>query len=166
MPIAQETALPLRFVVRYWSSQLPGDARSDGDAPRWRDYSVHPASKLGLHNAMLVVHDRLEILAAHGGAFACALFVVDGEQVEMLSQAAANRLFAVLPRGDVKWLDILPFLPLQPAAESAKALPDGKGATPAATDAALPPRQLTLFPHQHTPYDEQPAAAHTLDIDV
>jgi hypothetical protein len=164
VPIAQEqTASPVKFVVRYWSSQLPSDYREQGGQPRWLDYSVHPASKLGLHNAMLVVHDRLEILAAHGGSFACALFVVQGESAEMLAQEAANRLFAALPRGDVKWLDILPFLPLVPL------LPLPAATDPLAMAAAggLPQaQQLSLFAHQHTPYDDLVEHPHALDIAV
>jgi hypothetical protein len=153
----------MRFIVRYWSSQLPSDYRDEGGQPRWLDYSVHPASKLGLHNAMLVVHDRLEILAAHGGSFACALFVMHGESVEALSQEAANRLFAALPRGDVKWLDILPFLPLQAAIEPG-AIADASALAGAGGEAE--PEQLPLFGHQHTPYDDLNETPHALDIDV
>ncbi|MEI7430858.1 MAG: hypothetical protein WCL27_10410, partial [Betaproteobacteria bacterium] len=65
----------MKFVVRYWSSLLPNDFRERRNAPRWVDYSIHPGSKIGLHNAMLTVHDRCEILQAHNCKFECAVFV-------------------------------------------------------------------------------------------
>ncbi len=143
----------MKFIVRYWSSLLPGDFRAADTSPRWVDYSVHPASKLGLHNALLAVHDRLEILRAHGGQFECAVFVADGAQVERLAQEEANALFSRLPRGEVKWLDIHDFL-----------LPEGDAsvAAKAGSDAA----QLPLFAHVHTRYDELEIKPHSLDVDV
>ncbi|HUX65442.1 hypothetical protein [Sulfuricella sp.] len=50
----------MKFVVRYWSSQLPDYRKPDGE-PHWLDYSLHPATKLGLHNALLTLQDRLQI---------------------------------------------------------------------------------------------------------
>jgi len=147
----------MKFIVRYWSSRLPVEYRGSEGQPRWLDYSVHPASKLGLHNALLAVHDRLEILQAHGGSFDCAVFVVDGENAERLAQEAANRLFASLPRGEVKWLDIgRCLLPPQPAAP------------PSALASAAPPaaQQLPLFAHTHTPYDDLEATPHAFDLDI
>jgi hypothetical protein len=147
----------MKFVVRYWSSRLPVEYRGSEGKPRWLDYSVHPASKLGLHNALLAVHDRLEILEAHGGSFGCAVFVVEDGSAERLSQEAANSLFASLPRGEVKWLDIGRFLlPEHPPAPLS-----------AATDEALPQaQQLPLFAHTHTPYDDLDETPHTFDIDI
>lgn len=161
----------MKFVVRYHSSLLPGVGREaavpghspghppghpSADSPaEWPAYSVHPASKLGLHNAMLVVHDRLEILAMHGGDYDCAVFVEDAGRCERLSQDEANRLFAALPRGEVKWLDIAAFRLPAPAAAAAETLP-GQPV----------PRQLALFPHQHTPYDDLLETPHSFDIDV
>jgi len=147
----------MKFVVRYHSSLLPGagrEASGPADSPGdWPAYSVHPASKLGLHNAMLVVHDRLEILAMHGGDYDCAVFVEDAGRCERLSQDEANRLFAALPRGEVKWLDIAAFrLPAPAAADTLPGQPL--------------PRQLALFPHQHTPYDDLLQTPHSFDIDV
>jgi len=143
----------MKFVVRYHSSLLPGAGREASLPGDWPAYSVHPASKLGLHNAMLVVHDRLEILAMHGGDYDCAVFVEDGGRCERLSQDEANRLFAALPRGEVKWLDIAAFrLPAPAAADVVPGQPL--------------PQQLTLFPHQHTPYDDLLETPHSFDIDV
>ena len=99
---------PMRFVVRYWSSLLPA-AGIGPDTPHWIDYSVHPATRLGLHNALLVVHDRLDILGAHGGKFECAVFVVDGERCERLLPEVAEALFPHLAPGEVKWIDIHEF---------------------------------------------------------
>jgi hypothetical protein len=147
----------MKFIVRYWSSRLPVEYRGTEEQPRWLDYSVHPASKLGLHNALLTVHDRLEILAAHGGSFGCAVFVREGESAEQLSQETANDLFGSLPRGEVKWLDIGHFL-----------LPPLPLPTTSATAGEAQPQalQLTLFPHTHTPYDDLDTAPHTLDVDI
>lgn len=161
----------MKFVVRYHSSLLPGAGReaavpghphgdsrgrsSAGSPGEWPAYSVHPASKLGLHNAMLVVHDRLEILAMHGGDYDCAVFVEEAGRCERLSQDEANRLFAALPRGEVKWLDIAAFRLPPPAATAA-------GAAPVQPS----PQQLALFPHQHTPYDDLVATPHSFNIDV
>lgn len=147
----------MNFTVRYWSSLLPHDYRERRGAPRWLDYSVHPASKLGLHNAMLAVHDRSEIMQAHGCQFECAVFVVDGERVERLSAEAANVLFAALPRGEVKWLEIREFL-----------LPTPPAQTPPAPAASAPPpgEQLPLFAHTHTPYDDLNVVAHAIDINT
>ena len=147
----------MKFVVRSWSSLLPDAYREADGSPRWVDYSVHPASKLGLHNAMLAVHDREEILQAHGGEFGCAVFVVEGENTEQLSQQSANDLFSALPRGEVKWLDIHDFLlPLHPE-ELASSDSDTKA--PVA-------EQLSLFGHTHTPYDDLDITTHSLDVDV
>ena len=147
----------MNFTVRYWSSLLPKDYRERRGTPRWLDYSVHPASKLGLHNAMLAVHDRSEILQAHGCQFECAVFVVDGESVEKLSPEAADGLFAALPRGEVKWLEIREFL-----------LPAPPEQPPAVKAADTAPRgeQLPLFVHTHTPYDDLDETRHVIDIDT
>ena len=149
--------MPMKFIVRYWSSLLPDAYREADGSPRWVDYSVHPASKLGLHNAMLAVHDRDEILQAHGGSFECAVFVVEDEHTEQLSQKVANDLFSALPRGEVKWLDIHEFLlPVSPEETAA----DGSaGEAPVGV-------QLPLFAHVHTPYDDLEITTHSLDVDV
>lgn len=140
----------MKFTVRYWSSLLPAPAC-------WVDYSVHPASKLGLHNALLAVHDRCEILAAHGGQFECAVFVSEGERVEKLTPAAADSLFAALPHGEVKWLDIRAGLPPSPELVSAP---------PAATEPLRQSEQLPLFVHVHTAYDDLDQVRHAIDLDI
>lgn len=149
--------MSIKFVVRYWSSLLPDAYRGGDGTQRWVDYSVHPASKLGLHNAMLAVHDRLEILEAHGGEFDCAVFVVEDEHTEKLSQENANELFSALPRGEVKWLDIHEFV-----------LPQNPEEPAAAETSVEPPvsEQLPLFGHVHTPYDDLDIPPHILDVDA
>ena len=147
----------MNFTVRYWSSLLPHDYRERRGAPRWLDYSVHPASKLGLHNAMLAVHDRSEILQAHGCQFECAVFVVEGESAERLAPETANELFAALPRGEVKWLEIREFLlPVAP----------GQSSLAGADDTSPQGEQLPLFAHTHTPYDDLDETLHAIDIDT
>jgi hypothetical protein len=147
----------MEFSVRYWSSLLPAEHRERRGERRWLDYSVHPASKLGLHNAMLAMHDRSEILEAHGCQFECAVFVVEDGCSEQLSPEAANELFAVLPRGEVKWLDIRQFLLPSP--------PEQVSTAPAPVPTA-DAEQLPLFPHVHTPYDDEAEPPHAIDLDI
>jgi len=147
----------MKFIVRYWSSLLPREYRERRGERRWLDYSIHPASKLGLHNAMLTVHDRSEILQAHGCQFECAVFIVEDERSERLSPETANELFASLPRGEVKWLAIREFL-LPSAPEQAPV---------AAADSASPQgEQLPLFAHVHTAYDDLEQTPHAIDLDI
>lgn len=147
----------MKFAVRYWSSFLPDNFRESDGSHRWVDYSVHPASKLGLHNAMLTAHDRLEILRAHGGQYECAVFVVDDDGAEKLSEETANAMFAALPRGEVKWLDIFDFL--LPARVGSLSLSGQNGGEQNS-------QQLALFDHVHTPYDDLDEKPHGVDVDV
>lgn len=147
--------MPAKFVVRYWCSLLAAGYSPPDAEPHWLDYSIHPASKLGLHNALLAVHDRNEILEAYGAYYECAVFLLVGDKAEKLSAATANTLFAALPHGDIKWLDIRRFLPPPTA-------------TPEAAPAAMSRRaeQLPLFLPPHTPYDDLNELPHFLDIDA
>lgn len=148
----------MKFTVRYWSSLLPEESYARDGSHCWVDYSVHPGSKLGLHNAMLAVHDRCEILEQHGGHFECAVFVSDGEHFEKLSPSVADSLFATLPYGEVKWLDIHAcMLPPPPAAASAQT--DSPGPE-------QPAEQLPLFAHVHTAYDDLDPTPHAIDLDI
>lgn len=149
----------MQFAVRYWSSVLAAEGYREPDgSARWLDYSLHPGTKLGLHNALLTVHDRNEILEAHGGEFDCAVFLIRGEQAEKLAAESAARLFAALPHGEVKWLDVWQcLLPPVPSAASAAPVPG---------EAKPPVGQLPLFMHTHTPYDDLDEKPHHLDIDV
>jgi len=145
----------MKFAVRYWSSLLPDTRNPDGE-PRWVDYSLHPPSKLGLHNALLTLHDRRQILEQHGGLYGCAVFVLESGEENKLTQEAAERLFSLLPHGEVKWLDIRNFLPL-PQAEAK----DSVSTTNEETQ-----EQLHLFEHQHTPYDDDGAERHEIETDA
>ena len=149
----------MRFFVRYWSSLLPSPD-FDGEQPHWIDYSVHPATKLGLHNALLVVHDRLEILKAHGGTYGCAVFVVDRERCEMLLPEVANALFPHLAPGNVRWLDIQTFR--LPAVVIEAEPPNAESTVSFPADLA---EQQPLFPTLPTPYDAHPTF-HQLDVEV
>lgn len=130
------------FAVRYRTELV------DNGVP-WLDYSLHPASKLGLHNALLAEHDRIEVLAARGGWFDCGVFVVRHGVAEPLTEAGAERLFAALPHGNVKWIDLCRCL-LPPFAGTATT------------------EQLPLWAHTPTLYDEpaEPSQHHKLDIAV
>jgi len=147
----------MEFVVRYWSSLLSRDFVDRRSEPRWVDYSIHPGSKIGLHNALLAMHDRCEIMQAHGCRFECAVFVVEDERCERLSDEAAARIFASLPRGDVKWLDIRDFVLPAPVVERA---PE------AATTPASPAEQLSLFQRMTTPYDDVDDPPRLIDVDT
>jgi len=144
----------MKFIVRYWSSLLPKECCKVDGKPRWLDYSIHPASKLGLHNALLTVHDRVEVLVANGGRFECAVFWEEESRTEKLSPEAANSLFGSLPPGAVKWLDVGRFLlPEQPHFQH--------------VDERLPEQeQLQLFVQKHAPYKDRNAAPHLFDIDI
>jgi hypothetical protein len=147
----------MKFAVRYWSSLRP-DYRKPGGEPRWTDFSLHPATKLGLHNALLTLQDRLQILEQHGGLYACAVFVLEfGKKEEKLTQEAAEYLFASLPHGEVKWLDIRDFLLLPSADErdSGSSVHEGAQA-----------QQLHLFEQHHTPYDDVEMEYHDFDADA
>ena len=144
----------MKLAVRYWSSLLP-DYRLPNGEPRWVDYSLHPATKLGLHNALLTLQDRREILERHGCIYGCAVYIQEGEGEEMLDQKAAELLFVSLPHGEVKWLDVRNFL-LEPRTR-----------VEAPTREAPPQaQQLSLFEHPHTPYDEITEEHHDFDANA
>lgn len=145
----------MKFSVRYWSSLLPDHRRPDGE-PHWVDYSLHPATKLGLHNAMLTLHDRLQILEQHGGLYECAVFVLEFGKEEKLTQEAAERLFVSLPHGEVKWLDIRNFL-LLPRIERRVSTQHHEE-----TQA----QQLHLFEQHHSPYDKTEEERHEIETDA
>lgn len=148
----------MKFTVRYWSSLLPDEYRKKDGSHCWQDYSIHPASKIGLHSAMLAVHDRCEILQAHGGQFECALFASTDGGHEKLSPEAANRLFSSLPDGEVKWLDIRACLLPGRFARRASDRP---------AENLAQVEQLPLFAHTHTGYDDlEQAPSHAIDIDI
>lgn len=146
----------MKFAVRYWSSLLPDYRKPDAE-PHWIDHSVHPATKLGLHNALLTQHDRLQILEQHDGVYECAVFVLESGKEEKLTQEAAERLFASLPHGEVKWLDIRDFLLLQRAESK-----DSASSAPAGTQA----QQFHLFEPLHTPYDQAETEHHDFETDA
>lgn len=150
----------MKFAVRYWSSLLP-DYRLPNGEPRWVDYSIHPATKLGLHNALLTLQDRREILEHHGGIFDCAVYVQESDKEEMLGQEAAERLFVLLPHGEVKWLDIRNFLPAPQISEEVPARKEEEAV------AVVPEQQLSLFEHpHHTPYDKITEEHHDFDTNA
>lgn len=100
----------MRFIVRYWSSILPAEFRKADGSPRLIDYSIHPPTRMGLHNALLSYHDRLEIIEAHGGQYECAVYVEEGINSYVLTHEIAVSLFNALPNGQVKWTTIRKFL--------------------------------------------------------
>ncbi len=145
----------MQFVVRYWSPSLPEEYREADGTPRLVDYSTHPASRLGLHNALLSQHDRIEILAAHGGDYACEVYVVEGDGDQLLTHQMALELFHSLSDGELRWTDIREFLLPQ-----ARRVP-----SPTMANIYNHERQLQLFEYTHDPYATN-NSAHQLDIDA
>ena len=127
--------------------------KADG-SPRLLDYSIHPPTRLGLHNAMLSRHDRVEILDAHGGKYECEVYVVEGINSHVLTQELAVSLFNTLPNGEVKWITIREFL-----------LPQDKEVhNPAIAKELSHDQQLHLFEYIHESDGTTPS--HHFDIDV
>ena len=100
----------MQFVVRYWSPRLPDGHRDENGEPVPVDYSTHPPTKLGLHNALLAHHDRVEILESFGDDYLCEVYVVESGRAQILTQEMAVRLFSQLPPGEVRWTEIRDFL--------------------------------------------------------
>lgn len=125
----------MQFVVRYWSPRLPDSYRDENGEPVPVDYSTHPPTKLGLHNALLAHHDRVEILESFDDDYLCEVYVVEGKRAQILTQEMAIRLFSQLPPGEVRWTEIRDFL-----------LPQQRRvANPAISNHAYDERQLELF---------------------
>lgn len=100
----------MQFVVRYWSPRLPDGHRDANGEPVPVDYSTHPPTKLGLHNALLAHHDRVEILESFDDDYLCEVYVVESGRAQILTQEMAVRLFGQLPPGEVRWTEIRDFL--------------------------------------------------------
>lgn len=144
----------MQFIVRYWSSLLPMEFRKADGSPRLIDYSIHPPTRLGLHNAMLSHHDRIEILKAHGGNYECEVYVVEGINSHVLTQEIAISLFNTLPHGEVKWTTICKCL-----------LPQNQEAHhPAITSKISHEQQLHLFEYAHQSDDD--TSPHHFDVDA
>jgi hypothetical protein len=146
----------MKFAVRYWSALLKDYRKPDAE-PHWIDHSLHPATKLGLHNALLTQHDRRQILEQHEGVYECAVFVLEFGKEERLTQEAAERLFVSLPHGEVKWLDVRDFL-LSPQGKSKDSVSSPHVETHA--------HQFHLFEQLHTPYDDAGTEHHDLETDA
>ena len=144
----------MQFIVRYWSSLLPMEyCKADG-SPRLVDYSIHPPTRLGLHNAMLSHHDRIEILKAHGGQYECEVYVVEVINSYVLTQKLAISLFNTLPNGEVKWITIRECL-----------LPQKEEVPHAAITGKIShEQQLHLFEYTHESIGD--TSPHHFDIDA
>ncbi len=133
---------------------LPREFRKADGSLRLLDYSAHPPTRLGLHNAMLTRHDRVEILESYGGYFECEVYVVDGMNSQVLTEALAVSLFNALPSGEVKWTTIREFMHPQNQAEHSSAI----------AEQISHEQQLHLFEYVHASDDDSPP--HHLDIDA
>lgn len=144
----------MQFIVRYCSSILPKEFRKADGSLRMLDYSIHPPTRLGLHNAMLSRHDRLEILEAYGGQYECEVYVEEGINSCVLTQELAISLFNTLPSGEVKWTTIRECL-----------LPQHKEVRhPQGSEKMSHEQQLYLFEYTHESDERIPS--HHFDIDA
>lgn len=133
---------------------LPKEFRKADGSLRLLDYSVHPPTRLGLHNAMLTRHDRLEIIESYGGQFECEVYVVEAMNSYVLTEELAVTLFNALPSGEVKWTTIRKFL-----------LPQNREVqSPATTAPVTHEQQLHLFEYAHVSDGE--SSPHQFDIDA
>lgn len=96
----------MQFTVKYWTGKPP--VPPAGAAPRtagWDEHSTHPATRLGLHNAILAAEDRLSILRARCGELphGCAIFIVGAERSVAVSVAEAEALLAGIGDAEPAW---------------------------------------------------------------
>lgn len=104
--IIQKHAIAMEFIVRYWvaTAPVPFDGHKWDDSA-WISHSTHPATRLGLRNAILSAEDRLAILyrqdemTPHG----CDIFLMEGEKIVIFSVHEADELLGMLERGEFSW---------------------------------------------------------------
>lgn len=157
----------MRFIVRYWSSALPREFRQADGSMHLLDYSVHPPTRLGLHNAMLSCNDRREILEGYGGNYQCDVYVVEGMSTHVLTLEIANKLFRNLPNGEVKWLTIREFLlppNPEPIQQPIQQTNQQTGERPVVHQEISHEHQMQLFEYTHDA-DDRPPVRH-LNIDA
>lgn len=96
----------MQIIVRYWLTHppLPLDGRPHAPSG-WLDHSIHPPSRLGLHNAILAAEDWLSILHRKYGTtpHACDIFVEDRGKTVVLDVGEAQELYGLLEHGQLQW---------------------------------------------------------------
>lgn len=96
----------MQIIVRYWLTHppLPFDGRIP-ERPGWLDHSIHPPSRLGLHNAILAAQDWLSILRQKYGTtpHACEIFIEDEDKTILLNVGEAQALYELLEHGSLQW---------------------------------------------------------------
>lgn len=96
----------MQIVVRYWLAKppIPYDGHK-WDDPAWIDHSTHPATRIGLHNAILAAEDRQAALrqlhprTAHGSV----IFLVQDDESQILSIHEADLLLELFEHGEFSW---------------------------------------------------------------
>ncbi len=96
----------MQIIVRYWLTHPP--LPSDGPIQArsgWLDHSIHPASRLGLHNAILAAEDWLSILRSKYGLtpHGCDIFVDERDKTIALNLSEAQTLYNFLEHGQLQW---------------------------------------------------------------
>ena len=141
----------MEFIVRYWVAIAP--VPCDGhkwDDSAWISHSAHPATRLGLHNAILSAEDRLAILhrseevTPHG----CDIFLTEGGKTVILSVHEADELLGMLERGEFCWEGLSEMLGTQTGREEAS------------NRDSPPPGVATYISEQELP------AIHILEVDI
>lgn len=143
----------MQFAVRYWIAKAPipfDEHRWDDSA--WITHSLHPPTRLGLHNAILSAEDRLAVLRGHEDQMphGCDIFLVEGENTIILSVHEADELLGMVEHGEFSVESFRRLLLTQaPREEGGEAVPS-----------APPPL--------HAPHwaEAEMATVHRLDVDA
>ncbi len=160
-PSSQYHTSKMQVLVRYWLSNPPvpyGGHRRDDAA--WLDHSVHPATRIGLRNAVLAAEDRLAALRQlhPGEAHGCVIFLAEDEESQVLSIHEADILSEMVEHGEFTWETLRTLVATQHRSTPAP----GDGAPPQQDDAEKPAdTRLSAYA------GESPGAGlHRLDVDV
>ena len=166
----------MEFIVRYWitTAPVPFDGHKWDDSA-WISHSAHPATRLGLRNAILSAEDRLAILhrsdefSPHG----CDIFLTEGGKTVILSVHEADELLGMLERGEFSWESLGEMLASQTGPDEASNLDNPfPGHAPPAPEPseASPPHALPqagAYPGVATYFSEQELPTlHILEVDV
>lgn len=154
----------MEFIVRYWvaTAPVPFDGHKWDDSA-WISHSAHPATRLGLRNAILSAEDRLAILrrmdeiTPHG----CGIFLTEAGKTVILSVHEAAELLGMLERGEFSCESLGEMLAFRSELEEASPREPGRETAPnALAQAEAHPGAAAYFSEQELP------ANHLLEVDV
>ncbi len=150
----------MEFIVRYWvtTAPVPCDGHKWDDSA-WISHSTHPATRLGLRNAILSAEDRLAILhrtdetSPHG----CDIFLTEAGKTVIFSVHEADELLGMLERGECSWESLGEMLASRTGPDEASPREPGRET---ALQAEAHPGAAVYFSEQELP------AVHLLEVDV